>query len=253
MAVFSMTPLISADTGDGAAGCASGNQTCSGRIPALAPNPNSASRNAAVAQWARQRARAHRVEREQPGAALQDAEAQQDRDRADVRHQQVQEAGAADLRNAVLGGHQEVRRQGHGLPRDHERVGVVGQQDEPHAGKEEVVLQPEQPRCGALALAEVTGSEQRHADGGAAEQHQEDPREIVQPDVHRQVRQSDRQRGSFDRGAETQEGHDCEAESDARAERKQHPADEGDAGGSQQSGDRRACPAREQCEASGKG
>ena len=43
-----MTPLISADTGDGAAGCASGSQTCSGRRPALAPKPASARKKAAV-------------------------------------------------------------------------------------------------------------------------------------------------------------------------------------------------------------
>ncbi len=50
MAVLSITALISADTGDGAAGCASGSQTCSGRMPAFAPKPTSASRNATVAQ-----------------------------------------------------------------------------------------------------------------------------------------------------------------------------------------------------------
>jgi hypothetical protein len=58
MAVFSMTPLIIADTGEGAAGCASGSQTCTGSRPALAPKPNSASRKATEAQneescWAR--------------------------------------------------------------------------------------------------------------------------------------------------------------------------------------------------------
>ncbi len=58
MAVLSMTPLIIADTGDGAAGCASGSHTCSGSRPALAPKPNIASRNATDAQngvsvWAR--------------------------------------------------------------------------------------------------------------------------------------------------------------------------------------------------------
>ena len=41
---------MSADTGEGAAGCASGSHTCSGSMPALAPKPNSASANAAVAQ-----------------------------------------------------------------------------------------------------------------------------------------------------------------------------------------------------------
>ncbi|SAL87776.1 hypothetical protein AWB68_08534 [Caballeronia choica] len=43
---FRTKPLIRADTGDGAAGCASGSQTCSGKIPAFVPKPNSASRNA---------------------------------------------------------------------------------------------------------------------------------------------------------------------------------------------------------------
>ena len=41
-----MTALISADTGDGAAGCASGSHTCSGSRPALAPKPTSARKNA---------------------------------------------------------------------------------------------------------------------------------------------------------------------------------------------------------------
>ena len=58
MAVLSMTPLINADTGDGAAGWASGSHTCSGRMPALAPKPNTANRNPIEAQngprfWAR--------------------------------------------------------------------------------------------------------------------------------------------------------------------------------------------------------
>ena len=53
-----MTPLISADTGEGAAGWASGSQTCSGSTPALAPKPNTASRKPTEAQngvsaWAR--------------------------------------------------------------------------------------------------------------------------------------------------------------------------------------------------------
>jgi hypothetical protein len=50
MAVLSITPLISADTGEGAAGCASGSHTCSGRMPALAPKPNTASRKPTEAQ-----------------------------------------------------------------------------------------------------------------------------------------------------------------------------------------------------------
>ena len=49
-ATFSITPLIRADTGEGAAGCASGSHTCSGTSPALAPNPTSASSSATPAR-----------------------------------------------------------------------------------------------------------------------------------------------------------------------------------------------------------
>ena len=41
MAVLIMTPDMSAETWDGAAGCASGNQTCNGMIPAFVPKPKS--------------------------------------------------------------------------------------------------------------------------------------------------------------------------------------------------------------------
>ena len=40
-----------------------------------------------------------------------------------------------------VGGDEEVRRQRHRLPGDHEEIGVVGQHDKRHAGKEHVVLQ----------------------------------------------------------------------------------------------------------------
>ncbi len=47
---LSIRPLIIAETGEGAAGWASGSQTCSGTRPALAPNPNKASTKATLAQ-----------------------------------------------------------------------------------------------------------------------------------------------------------------------------------------------------------
>ena len=45
MPVLIITPDINAETWLGAAGCASGNQTCNGMKPALVPNPITASRN----------------------------------------------------------------------------------------------------------------------------------------------------------------------------------------------------------------
>src|SRR5260221_13028571 len=56
MAVLIMTPLISADTGEGAAGCASGSHAWSGSIPALAPKPKKARRKATLAPAGSRRA-----------------------------------------------------------------------------------------------------------------------------------------------------------------------------------------------------
>ena len=49
MAVLSITPLIRAETLDGATGCASGSHTCKGITPAFAEKPKNARKNAAVA------------------------------------------------------------------------------------------------------------------------------------------------------------------------------------------------------------
>src|SRR5665213_1381586 len=143
-----MTPLISAETGEGAAGCASGSHTCKGTSPAFAPKPTRASKKATAARCdARCAPRiAHRIERKLPTPTLHHPEAQEYRDRPEMRHQQKDKAGTADLRDCVLCGDEKVRRQGHGLPSHHERVGIIRQQYETHAGEEQVVLQAHEPR-----------------------------------------------------------------------------------------------------------
>ena len=174
-----------------------------------------------------QRRRAHRLEGHVPAATLQHAETQQQRQRADVRHQQVQEAGAADLRQPVLRGHQEVRTERHGFPRHHEQVGVVGQDHHRHAGDEHVVLQTQQARRRALAGAEITGGEDRNAGPCAAQQQQEECRQRVQAHVERQVGQPQRQYGAL-RGAPVQQHQPTDAGDTQRnqgAQRKQRARD----------------------------
>ena len=105
----------------------------------------------------RERGVAHRVERELPASALQHPKAEQNAQRADVRHQQIEEARATNLRNTMLRSDQKIRTQRHGLPRHHKQIGVVGEDHHNHAGKEDVILQAHQARRGALADAEVPG------------------------------------------------------------------------------------------------
>ena len=137
--------------------------------------------------------RAHVGEGVVAGVGLQHAEAEQDADGADVRDEQVEVAGTPDLRDAVVCGDQEERRQRHRLPHHHERVGVVGQHDQNHAGEKHVVLEAQQSRRRSLALAEVAGGEGRYARRDTADDHQEKGGQTVEPEMKRQIRQADRQ------------------------------------------------------------
>ncbi len=97
----------------------------------------------------------------------------QDGDRTEVGHQQVEKAGLANLGNAMLRGDQKVRRQRHRLPRQHECIGVIGEQNEAHAGEKQVVLQAQESRRRAFTPPEVARRKNRNASGCGAEQNQE--------------------------------------------------------------------------------
>ena len=68
-------------------------------------------------------------------AALQHAEREQDRDRTEMRDQEIDESGFAVLLAVVVGRHQEIRRERHRFPRHHEEIGIVGEDDDGHAGE----------------------------------------------------------------------------------------------------------------------
>ncbi len=143
-----------------------------------------------------------------------------------MRHQEVQETRSSNLGDAVLRRHQKVRRQRHGLPRDHEGVCIVGKQDESHACQEQVVLQAQKARRRALATAKVTGREDGNARCGRAEQEQEETRERVEPHVGRQIGQADEQRPLLGRRAKARRGHQRNSHSTQRPQGEQRPSDE---------------------------
>ena len=143
----------------------------------------------------------------------QHAEGEQDGDRADVRDQQVEVAGAADFGVAVLGDDEEVRGQRHRLPGDHEGVAVVGDEDADHAREEEVVEQAVQAGRGAFARAKVAGGVDRDAGASGAEEQQEEGRERVDAHVEGDRRHHDDHR---------EDGHG-DQQHHARAEPSLHP------------------------------
>ena len=142
-----MTALISADTGDGAAGCASGSHTCSGNSPAFAPNPNSARKKRRSGPRAfSSELLAHAGEGVVAAAPLQDAEAEEDCDCPHVRDQRGRGSRRGGLGNAVLGGDQENRRasaiDSHATMNS---IGIVGDHHQRHRREERVILEAERP------------------------------------------------------------------------------------------------------------
>jgi hypothetical protein len=75
---------------------------------------------------------------------VQDPEAQQDRHRPHMGHEEINEAGPAVALLVVLGGHEEIGGHCHHLPGDQERIGVVGDQHQRHTCEEHVVLESQE-------------------------------------------------------------------------------------------------------------
>ena len=95
--------------------------------PGLGPKAEQSKHKRCRSPGRRQVGQSHCLKGELPASALHDTEAEQNRQRTNVRHQQVNEPRAADIRYPVICDYQEVGGERHGLPGDHERVGVVGQ------------------------------------------------------------------------------------------------------------------------------
>ena len=157
-----------------------------------------------------------------PAAALHDAEAEQDGERAHVSDQQVHEPGPPDVGEAMIRGDEKVGAQRHRFPRHHERIGVVGEQHEAHAGEKQVVLQAQEAGRGALAAAEVAGCEYRDARGRRSEQEQEHARQGVEPHVHGQVRQPEQQHDHLGDREHRAERNAEQYQRNGAADRKEH-------------------------------
>ena len=90
-----------------------------------------------------ERCRTHCIESEIAAKAGEHAKSEQDGERTDVCHEQVQKTGAPVGRILVLVGDEEVARHRHQFPCHHEDEGIVCQQHQQHAGREQTGKQTE--------------------------------------------------------------------------------------------------------------
>jgi hypothetical protein len=137
---------------------------------------------------------------------------------------EIEKAGAADFRQAVIAGHQEVGGQRHHLPGHHEGIGIVGQQHRRHAGQEQVVPEPEQGQGAGFQVPEIAPGIQPHPERRAAQQGQKEAGERVQAQVERQVRQADRQHDARSWLDHAGHAHSSHEQGTQRAQRKDQAA-----------------------------
>src|SRR4029453_1971724 len=173
--------------------------------------------------------RAHRTEGVVAAAALQNAKAKQDRDRADVSDQQVEKTGASNLGNPVVGRNEKERRKRHRFPGDHEEVRIVGDQHHRNRGEEDVVLKAKEPWGVAGAGAKITRRIKRDRGTRGTEQQQEERRQRVDADVKGKFGESERQDRRLRKRADRKEGYDRQRYTDRSARREQCEADEHEA------------------------
>jgi len=122
----------------------------------------------------------------------QQAEAEQQRERAEARHNQVDVAGAHIVGHAMVRHHQRPRGERHEFPGDEEGEGVVGEHHERHAGEEGGI-----ERQHALRLVFVLAITQREQAGGRSaeiDHDEEKGRQRIETEMRPEPRHAERQR-----------------------------------------------------------
>jgi len=95
-----------------------------------------------------------------------------------------------------------------------------------HAGEKQVVLQADEPRRRAFAFAKVAAGENRDAGAGEPQQHEEERRQRVEPQVERQARKADREDRDLGRGGQRAQRERRQGDAHDRRQREEHAADD---------------------------
>ena len=184
-----ITPLIRAETWLGAAGWASGSQTCKRHKAGLG----------AGADEDQDQDQARQGLTGGPdvgkgiaaGGAGKQAEGEQQRERAEARHDDVDVAGAAVVGSrwcAITSAQDDER---HELPGEQEGEGVVGEDDKVHGGEEHGV--EGQDAAGRLLVRAVADGEQAGAGGAQIGDDEKEGAERVHAEMRADPRQADGQ------------------------------------------------------------
>ena len=123
----------------------------------------------------------------------QQPEREQQRERAEARHDQVDIAGADIVGDLMMRHDQRPGRQRHEFPCHQEREGVVGEHDDAHAGEKGRIERQHPAR--RVLVTPVSEREQTGAGGAEIDHGEEEGRERIEPEMRAEPRDSERKRG----------------------------------------------------------
>jgi len=136
-------------------------------------------------------------------------------------------------------GNEEVGGEGHGLPRDHEGVGIVGEDDEGHAGEEDVILQAHEAGGRAFGRRGSIRRRRWRCPRRRGQDQEEEGGERVETQVEGQVGKTERKDEGL--GCGVMEEEDCggngDGETDHGAEGKKEARDRAAAARGEQAGE----------------
>ncbi len=124
--------------------------------------------------------------------AGQETEGEQQRQRAEARHHQIDEAGAQVLALLVMGDDQRPRRQRHEFPRHQEAEGVVGEHHQVHGG--EIGGIERQHALRGFLVAAIAERVEARARAAEIDHHQEESRQRIDAEMRAEPGQPERQR-----------------------------------------------------------
>ncbi len=149
----------------------------------------------------------------------EEPECQQQRERAEARHQNIDVAGAPILGIMMVREHERPRRQRHELPGDEKAEGIVGQQHSVHAGEEHRIER--QHAAGPLLVAAIAERIEARSRGAEVDDGLEEQRQRVDTKTRADPRQPDRQRKRLGRSVvdEPRDGERGDEKANGEADR----------------------------------
>jgi hypothetical protein len=153
----------------------------------------------------------------------QQSEGEQQRERPEARHDQVDVSRTNVVGDAVVRHHQRPRRQRHEFPRQQERERIVGEHDDAHAGEKRRIERQHPAR--SMLVAAISEREQARSGRAEVDYGEKKRRKRIQTKMRSKPRNAEWKDGRRRTGVDAEESEECDREKRQRGDQA-HSVDE---------------------------